>query len=130
MMNVFNESKAMLPPFWDYLKYKYKEKQYRYVRNWDSTPSIYLYNHIINDIINLENQTNIDIHMYIAAIAKHVVKAFLKELRDPKKTTYIYLSIRNRDLLHEDITNKDIINSMNTAIVNNSCKSIFGVATE
>ena len=69
-------------------------------------------------------------HMYIAAIVKHVVKAFLKELRDPKKTTYIYLSIRNRDLLHEDITNKDIINSMNTAIVNNSCKSIFGVATK
>ena len=120
----------MLPPFWDYLKYKCKEKQYRCVRNWDSTPSIYLCNHIINEIFNPENQINIDIRIYIVAIAKYVVKAFLKELRDSKKTTYTYLSSQNRDLSQEDITNEDITNLMNTAIVNNPYKSIFSIATE
>jgi len=59
---------------------------------------MYPCNHIINEIFNPENQTNVDTCMCIAAIAKHVVKAFLKELRDPKKTTHMCLSSRNRDL--------------------------------
>ena len=91
-MNIFNESKVILPPFWDYLKYKSKEKQYRYNRNRDSISSTYLYNHTKNEIFNPVNQTNIDESMHIVAITKHIVEAFLKELRDPKKTTHMYLS--------------------------------------
>ena len=60
MMDIFSETKAMLPPFRDYIKFKYEEKQHRCVRDGSSAPKMCLHEHIINELFYPTNETNAD----------------------------------------------------------------------
>ena len=129
-MNMFSESKEMLPPFRDFFKHKHEEKQHRCVRDDEITTNMCLCQCATKEIFNPINQTKVDTHVHMTDIAKKVVEAFVKELRDHKKTTHVHLSSMNGELSWEQATDEYKDHVMNVSVVNEPCKSTFGVATE
>ena len=62
-------------------------------------------------------------------ITKIISKAFLKEINDKKKTTYMYLSSRDRKLSYDKTSEADKTNAKHIAAVNNTCKLLFCILT-
>ena len=60
-------------------------------------------------------------------IAKDIVKAFLAELHNPKKTIHNQLSSQNRKLYQDNITEAQKNNAKYILVVNNSYESAFGI---
>ena len=59
-----------------------------------------------------------------------LIRSFLKELRDIKKSTHKYLSSIGGELIWDNATEADIKNGLNVSIVNDPCKSTFGALTD
>ena len=60
-------------------------------------------------------------------ISQRLCGAFLKELRDPKKSVHKHLSSSGGENSWDKATKGDIENSKNIAVVNDPCESTFGV---
>ena len=89
-----------------------------------------LHKHVINELFNPTNETNVDISIYMTEISVKPCEAFLKHLRNLKGTTQEHLSSVNGNLSWKNSSEECTHHAMNASVVNDPCESIFGVATE
>ena len=76
MMEAFKESKAMLPPFREFVKYECEEKMQRCVRNGSAVPKTCLCQHIINELFNTTNDANFDTSLCMLDISTTAYREF------------------------------------------------------
>ena len=63
-------------------------------------------------------------------ISTRFTRAFLKELRDKKKSTCNHLSSIGGELSWDNATEADIKNGLNVSVANDPCESTFGALTD
>ena len=95
MLNIFGEAREQLPPFNEFLTYKYGKKQQRCIKGLgDNTSHVKVvpYKLLIDKLFNPQDEANKQTNDYISDIIPRILNAFIKELHDPKKSTSSHLS--------------------------------------
>ena len=82
---------------------------------------------LINELFDLQDNTNKETDVLMNDVTVKVSEVFLKELRDPNEISVSRLSSQDGDLSREKSTEEESINGLNTHVVNDPCESIFSV---
>ena len=98
MLDIFKEENEIIPLFKKYIKYMYEEKIEQCIRNGNITNKMIPYKLLIDKLFNLQEEVNIDSTIYMSDVAKEIAKAYLTELHDKDKTSWMYLSSYGGDL--------------------------------
>ena len=99
MKNVFSREIKMLPPFKEFFEHKWDAQEKLCVKEAERhINKIKCYSIIIKELFEPEIETNRNSTIFMQEASQKFIKAFLKELRDPKKTTYNHLSILHVEL--------------------------------
>ena len=85
---------------------------------------------IIKEFFEPVEETNINTVRFMKEISTRLTGAFLKELRDTKKSTCKRLSSIGGELSWDNDTEADIKNGLDVSVANDPCESTFGVLTD
>jgi hypothetical protein len=90
MMGLMDEWRAELPPFDDYLKYQFEEKETRVVG--DSGATVVPLKMLVRELFHPRDQDNKDSTEMLEMLAPVMASAWTVELTDEKKATWQFLS--------------------------------------
>lgn len=131
MKKIFKRQIEQVEPFKEFLQCKFDTQTKRCVKDNNGVVNkIRSYQVIIKELFEPEDETNIATAAFMNEISKRLLGAFLKELRDPKKSIYNNLSSMNGARSWAKASEADIENSKNIAAVNDACESTFGALTD
>ena len=127
VMHIFDELAEELPPFRDYLKLMFKEKTSDYVvkREEKAIP----YDMLLEELFSPRDVDNRGSTPVLEAVTKIGVGALQRELEDPKKATFRYLSMSGSEFSYDhcpEQTKKDMLGKWAT---NDLAESSFGGVT-
>ena len=128
MMHLFDELSAELPPFKEFLNYKFHD-QMTYFMTASKNKSVHPYQTLIKELFLPTNRTNKSSTIILEKVATIAIKAYLCELEDPKKETQKYISAFEREFSYDHCSNKEKNAMMGKMSVNDLAESLFAGVT-
>ena len=118
MLGLFDNIVEELPPFQEFIEHTYEKKRMCTVEksNTKQVHMALLRDELFHPVIK-DNVSSADLVRQLAPIA---AKAFLEELRDPKKATYKYLSSSGSEYSYEHCP-EEIKTDMLGKLATNDC---------
>ncbi len=128
-MHLFDDFSAELPPFKEFLKYKFHD-QMTYFTTASKNKSVQPCRTLIKELFSPTNRTNKSSTIFLEKVAASAVKAYLCELEDPKKATRKYISAFGSEFSYDHCSNEGKNAMMGKMAVNDLAKSSFAGVTD
>ena len=127
MMHLFDEIADELPEFKEYLKYQFQDKKTEFIKtsNTKSVP----YKMLLNELFHPKDQDNKDSTSTLEEVAKIAIEAMKKELEDPNKATYKYLSISGSAFSYDHCSEEEKEAMLGKMATNDLAESSFAGVT-
>ena len=127
MMDIFSSLREELPPFHDFLEYKFEKQQTKVIGNLGECAALYLM--LCEELFDPRQESNIESNAIAEELGGIVSKALLTELHDPKKATFKYLSSSGLDHSWKH-TPKEVHEALlGMMAVNDPSERTFGMGT-
>jgi hypothetical protein len=128
MMHLFDDFSAELPPFKEFLEYKFHD-QMTYFITALKNKSVQPYRTLIKELFSPTDRTNKSSTICFEKVAAFAIKAYRCESEDPKKATRKYISAFGSDFSYDHCSNEEKNAMMGKMAVNDLAKSSFAGVT-